>query len=105
MNRENHRQKVGIVGQMLALLPTFSQPSRAKANVGPMMNVYWVNSSEDFFLEITIILGQNLFLVQESQTIFFPIRNVLENHDLGKRHEIWAKLYCPTKFFLAGTPM
>ena len=27
---------------MLAMLPTFSQPSRAKANVGPMMNVYWV---------------------------------------------------------------
>ena len=26
---------------MLAILPTFSQPSRAKANVGPMMNVYW----------------------------------------------------------------
>ena len=27
---------------MLAILPTFSQPSRAKANVGPMMDVYWV---------------------------------------------------------------
>ena len=26
---------------MLAILPTFSQPSRGKANVGPMMNVYW----------------------------------------------------------------
>ena len=27
---------------MLAILLTFSQPSRAKANIGPMMNVYWV---------------------------------------------------------------
>ena len=27
---------------MLTIFPTFSQPSRAKANVGPMMNVYWV---------------------------------------------------------------
>ena len=30
---------------MLAILPTFSQPSRAKANVGPMMNVYWEHTS------------------------------------------------------------
>ena len=26
-------------------------------------------------------------------------------HDLGKRHKIWAKLYCPPKFFWAGTAM
>ena len=35
-----------------------------------------------------MILGQNLFLVCESQTIFCSIRNVLENYDLGKRHKI-----------------
>ena len=35
---------------------------------------------------------------------FCSIRNVLENYDLGKRHKIWAKLYCP-HIFLAGTPM
>ena len=29
---------------MLAILPTFFQPSRAKANVGPMMNVCWVSN-------------------------------------------------------------
>ena len=60
-----------------------------------------LNSSEDFsfFLEITMILGQNLFLVYESQTIFCSIRNVLENNDLGKRHKIWEKLHCPPYFF------
>ena len=65
-----------------------------------------LNSSEEFsfFLEITMILGQNLFLVCESQTIFCSIRNVLENYDLGKRHKIWAKRHCPP-IFLAGTPM
>ena len=52
-----------------------------------------LNSTEDFSifffcLEINMILGQNLFLVRESQTISCPIRNVLENHDLGKRHKI-----------------
>ena len=57
-----------------------------------------------FFLEITMILGQNLFLVCKSQTIFCSIRNVLENYDLGKRHKIWVKLHCP-HIFLAGTPM
>ena len=31
---------------MLAILPTFSQLSRAKANVGPMTNVYWGNMDE-----------------------------------------------------------
>ena len=46
-----------------------------------------------------MILGQNLFLVCESQTIFCPIRNVLENYDLGKRHKIWAKLHWPPYFF------
>ena len=51
-----------------------------------------------------MILGQNLFLVCESQTIFCSIRNVLENYDLGKRHKIWAKLHCP-HIFLASTPM
>ena len=51
-----------------------------------------------------MILGQNLFLVCESQTSFCPIRNVLENYDLGKRHKIWAKGHCP-HIFLAGTPM
>ena len=56
-----------------------------------------------FFLEITMILGQNFFFVRESQTIC-PIYEVLENHDLGKRHKIWAKLHCP-KIFLAGKPM
>ena len=30
---------------------------------------------------------------------------MLENHDLGKRHKIWAKLHCLPKFFWAGTPM
>ena len=44
-----------------------------------------------------MILGQNLFLVRESQT-FCPIRNVLENHDLGKTS-------LPPQIFLAGTPM
>ena len=65
-----------------------------------------LNSSENFyfFLEITIILRQNLFLVYESKKIFRSIRNVLENYDLGKRHKIWAKLHCP-HIFLAGTPM
>ena len=65
-----------------------------------------LNSSEEFsfFLEITMILGQNLFLVCESQKIFCSIRNVLENYDLGKRHKIWAKLHCP-HIFLTGTPM
>ena len=29
---------------------------------------------------------------------------VLENQDLGKRHKIWGKLYCP-HIFSAGTPM
>ena len=24
---------------------------------------------------------------------------VVENHDLGKRHKIWAKLHCPPNFF------
>ena len=57
-----------------------------------------------FFLEMTMILGQNLFLICESQTIFCSIRNVLENYDLGKRHKIWEKLHCP-HIFLAGTPM
>ena len=47
-----------------------------------------------------MILGQNLFLVCESQTIFCSIRNVLENYDLGKRHKIWAKLHCPHIFWL-----
>ena len=51
-----------------------------------------------------MILGQNLFLVCESQTIFCSIRNVLENYDFGKRHKIWAKLYCP-HIFLAAMPM
>ena len=51
-----------------------------------------------------MILGQNLFLVRESQTSFCSIRNVLENYDLRKRHKIWAKLHCP-HIFLAGTPM
>ena len=51
-----------------------------------------------------MILGQNLFLVCVSQTIFCSIRNVLENYDLGKRHKIWEKLHCP-HIFLAGTPM
>ena len=46
-----------------------------------------------------MILGQNLFLVRESQTIFCTIRNVLENHDLGKRQKVWAKLHCPQIFF------
>ena len=41
-----------------------------------------------------MILGQNLFLACESQTIFCSIRNVLENYDLCKRHKIWAKLHC-----------
>ena len=45
-----------------------------------------------------MILGQNLVFVRKSQTIF-SIRNVLENHDLGKRHKIWAKLHCPPNFF------
>ena len=30
---------------------------------------------------------------------------MLENHDLGKHHKIWAKLHCLPKFFWAGTPM
>ena len=64
-----------------------------------------LNSNENFFLEITIILGQNLFYARESQTIFCPIRNLPENHDLDKRHKIWAKLYYPPNSFLAGTPM
>ena len=51
-----------------------------------------------------MILGQNLFLVRESQTIFCPIRNLLENYDLGKRHKIWEKLHCP-QIFLAVRPM
>ena len=51
-----------------------------------------------------MILGQNLFLVCESQTIFCSIPNVLENYDSGKRHKIWAKRHCP-HIFLAGTPM
>ena len=50
-----------------------------------------------------MILGKNLFLVCESQTIFCSIHNVLENYDLGKRHKIWEKLHWP--YFLAGTPM
>ena len=29
---------------------------------------------------------------------FCPIFNVLENHDLGKHHKIWAKLHCPPNF-------
>ena len=35
---------------------------------------------------------------------FCPIRNVLENYDLWKRHKFWAKHHCPQSF-LAGTPM
>ena len=47
-----------------------------------------------------MILGQNLLLFRYNRRQFFcPIRNVLENHDLGKRHKIWAKLHCPPKFF------
>ena len=46
-----------------------------------------------------MILGQNLFYVRESQTIFCPIRNVLENPDLGKRHKIWVKPHCPQIVF------
>ena len=38
---------------MLAILPIFSQPSRAKANVGPMMNVYW-EASQKVLEEIDI---------------------------------------------------
>ena len=51
-----------------------------------------------------MILGQNLFLVCKSKTIFCSIRNVLENYNLGKRHKIWEKLYC-LHIFLAGTLM
>ena len=69
--------------------------------LGRKLKTMRLNSSEEFsfffFLEITMILGQNLFLVRESQTIF--IRNVLENHDLGKRYKIWEKLHCPPNFF------
>ena len=42
---------------------------------------------------------------EKLRQFFCPIRNVLENHDLGKRHTMWEKLNCPLKFFLAGTPM
>ena len=30
---------------------------------------------------------------------------MLENHDLGKPHKIWAKIHCPHKFFWACTPV
>ena len=46
-----------------------------------------------------MILGRNLVFVRESQTIFCSIRTVIKNHDLGKRHKIWAKFYCPPNFF------
>ena len=69
-----------------------------------LKNMRLNSSKEFFFLEITMILGQNLFLVCESQTIFCSIRNVLENYDLGKRHKIWKNFIAP-HFFLAGTPM
>ena len=58
-----------------------------------------LNASKHFFFEIIMILGQNLFYVRESQTIFCPIRNVLENPDLGKRHKIWAKPHRPPNCF------
>ena len=52
-----------------------------------------------------MILARNLVFVQESQTIFFfKDRKVLENHDLGKFHKIWAKLHCP-QVFLVDTHM
>ena len=52
-----------------------------------------------------MILGRNLVFVRESQTIFCPMHEVLENHDMGKCHKIWKKLHCPDKIVLAGTPM
>ena len=51
-----------------------------------------------------MMLGQNLVFVRES-LFFCPIFKVLENHDLDKCHKIWAKSYCPLKFFLAVTPV
>ena len=55
-------------------------------------------SSEDFFLENTMILRQNLVFVRESQTIYWKIR-------------IWANVtkfgqnFIAPKFFWAGTGM
>ena len=32
-------------------------------------------------------------------------RQVLENHDSGKRYKIWPKLHCSSKVFSPGTPL
>ena len=45
-----------------------------------------------------LISSENLFFFfrnhHDFRPFFCPIRNLLENHDLGKRHKIWAKLHC-----------
>ena len=53
---------------MLAILPTFSQPSRAKANVGPMMNVYWVLISHIRYC-INNWCFENSILIRKLQSI------------------------------------
>ena len=72
--------------------------------LGPKLINMRLIPSKDFFLENTMILGQNLIFVGESQTIFCPIRKELQNPDLGKCQKIWATSL-PPNFFLPCTPM
>ena len=50
--------------------------------------------SEDLFLYFYFLV-----FILESQTIFCPIRKVLENYDSGICHKFWAKLHRPRNFF------
>ena len=93
---------------MLAILPTFSQPSRAKANVSPMMNVYWVRfnllsspilclnvgNGFDYCLGSTGIVTNSPFL---SHTILlFQKVNFLKLKDIVKL-EIAKTMFCFNK--------
>ena len=65
-----------------------------------------LNSSEDlFFFRDHHDFRTKFVLCPRIRQFFCPNRDVLENHDLGNRHKIWAKLYYSLKFFLAGTLM
>ena len=52
-----------------------------------------------------MISGRNFFLVGESQTIFCPIHEELENYDFGQTSQDSGKTSLPPQIFWAGKPM